>query len=63
MVSAFKKFGIPLLVVIAGGAILGTIWWMNGAEREDSWLYVFSFFLVLYAAYELFKGFSKHYKD
>jgi hypothetical protein len=63
MTPTFKKFGIPLIVVILGGAILGTTWWVNGAEVEDLWLYLFAAFFVLYAGYELFSGLSKHYKD
>lgn len=63
MTPTFKKFGIPLIVLFGGGGIIGAIWWINGAELEDLWLYTMAVFFVLYAAYELFSGLSGYYKD
>jgi hypothetical protein len=63
MTSTFKRVGFPLTVTVVGNAILAAIWWVNGAEREDLWLYALAAFFVLYAAYELFTGLRKHYKD
>jgi hypothetical protein len=59
MKARFKKFGLPLILLIGGSAILGTIWWANGAEGDDVWFYLIADFFVLYAAYELFSGISK----
>ncbi len=51
-----KKLGLPLMIFIGGTAVLAAVWWMNGAERDELWLYIFSVWLVLYAAYEVFVG-------
>jgi len=59
MTFTSKKLGIPLIVFIGGTALLGTIWWINGAEREDLWLYLIAVWFMLYAAYELFVGMNK----
>jgi hypothetical protein len=51
-----KKVGIPLAVLLIGSGILITTWWVNGAEKDDIWLYGLSLWFVMFAAYELYKG-------
>lgn len=63
MTPKFKKFGLPLFILIVGSGFLVGIWWVNGAELDDLWLYLFSEYLIIYAAYEVFSGFSKRLKD
>ncbi len=43
-----------LIVFVLGTGILGTVWWMNGAQKDELWLYIFCVWLVIYAAYEVF---------
>jgi hypothetical protein len=59
MTPVLKRLGIPLTILIGGTAIIFAIWWVNGAEREDVWLYAIAVCLVFYAAYELFSEFNK----
>ncbi len=46
MKSIFKKHGAQIVSVIAT-ALLAAIWWVNGAEREDAWLYIAAILIVL----------------
>ncbi len=59
MTPTTKKFGIPFIIFIVGTAILGTTWWVNGAELQDLWFYLIAAWFVLYAAYEVFVGLKK----
>ncbi|MBP6857757.1 MAG: hypothetical protein KBC11_00985 [Candidatus Pacebacteria bacterium] len=51
MKSIFKKYGTSIIIAIVGTAILVSVWVINGSEKEDLWLYIFSIWLILYSAY------------
>jgi hypothetical protein len=48
-----------ILAMIGAVAILITVWVANGSEYEDAWFYVFSIWLVLYAAIEAYSQWKK----
>ena len=59
MKSTSNRFAVSFAIFIVGAAILIAVWWLNGAERDDLWLYLTALWLVLYAAYEVFVGVTK----
>jgi hypothetical protein len=61
MISMMKQYGLITFALIGALAIIGTAWWANErGENDDTWLYIFAIWLILYAAYEVY---SKKKKD
>ena len=52
MKSLLKKYTIPVAIVALPGGVLALVWWMNGCESEDSWLYYTSFMAVIWSGWE-----------
>lgn len=47
------KYGVTALYIVTI-AVICIVWWVNGAELEDAWLYVFGISLVLIPALETY---------
>lgn len=43
------------MALIGAFAIIGAAWWTRGAEHNDTWLYVFSVWMILFSAIEIVK--------
>ena len=63
MTSLSKQSLIMTIVAIVGLAILITVYITNGSEREDAWLYIFSAWLVISPAIDLFFKKRREEKD
>ncbi len=42
------------LISAAATVVICLVWWMNGSELEDAWLYAFGIFIVLMPAVEAY---------
>ena len=49
MTQTFVKFGTVIFAIIAIVFLVAT-YVINGSEKEDAWLYIFSIWLVIYSA-------------
>ncbi len=59
MTTKNKNLLMVSFAMVGAVAILITAWVVNGSEREDAWLYVFSIWLVFYAAIEAYFQWKK----
>lgn len=45
---------VVIPISLLATAVICFIWWMNGAELEDAWLYAFSIIIVLLPAVDAY---------
>lgn len=53
MKSPLNKSGIIVFSVIGALVIMGSAWMTKGSESNDTWLYVFSIWMILFSAFEM----------
>ena len=46
MLRKFMTLGVPAIAIV----ILAIVWWVNGSDLEDAWLYAFSAIIILIPA-------------
>lgn len=56
MTSTFNKYGSVVFSVVGALIILGAAWWAKGTENDDTWLYVFSVWMILFSAMEAYSS-------
>lgn len=56
MTPGFKTHGQIIFALIGALAIVGSAWWTRGTENTDTWLYVFSIWMILFSAFEIYSS-------
>lgn len=54
MAPVFKKYGQVIFAVIGALATIGSALWFKDTEYENTWLYVFTVWLLLYSVLEVY---------
>jgi hypothetical protein len=62
MTRKTKVFGSTILALGGAFAVLGTVWWANGPD-DNTWLYVFCAWLILYSGWEVYVAWKRKEKD
>lgn len=53
MIPILKKHAVTIISLVAI-VVICIVWWVNGAQLEDAWLYVSSIVVVIIPAFEVY---------
>jgi hypothetical protein len=53
MTSLLNKYGVLIFSIVSALIIVASAWLIKGAEDNDTWLYIFSIWMILFSAFEI----------